>query len=182
MAQWGPPAGPTRHQAPKEGLRRWAPARAATARGYYTFYGYRWYDPLTGRWPSRDPINEGGGLNLYGFVNNCSTNRIDALGKKTYTCVSGCKFEIITQKPNFPTVAVGIVGKEATETRVHLIDAAKAAFFAGTALCKAELARLEALHNKTEGDGTVTKVKLIPNDPVVNCKCNEDVPHKDPLG
>jgi RHS repeat-associated protein len=25
--------------------------------GFY-YYGYRWYDPLTGRWPSRDPIGE----------------------------------------------------------------------------------------------------------------------------
>ena len=23
-----------------------------------TYYGYRWYDPVTGRWPSRDPIGE----------------------------------------------------------------------------------------------------------------------------
>jgi len=33
-----------------------------------TFYTYRYYDPLTGRWPSKDPIEERGGLNLYGFV------------------------------------------------------------------------------------------------------------------
>jgi len=25
------------------------------------YYGYRWYDPVTGRWPSRDPIGEKGG-------------------------------------------------------------------------------------------------------------------------
>ncbi|MEI7957239.1 MAG: RHS repeat-associated core domain-containing protein, partial [Verrucomicrobiota bacterium] len=31
------------------------------------YYGYRYYDPLTGRWPSRDPIGEKGGVNLYGF-------------------------------------------------------------------------------------------------------------------
>jgi len=28
-------------------------------------YGYRYYDPLTGRWPSRDPIGIDGGINLY---------------------------------------------------------------------------------------------------------------------
>ena len=44
------------------------------------FYGYRYYDPLTGRWPSRDPIEEEGGLNLYGFVDNSPNNRIDYLG------------------------------------------------------------------------------------------------------
>lgn len=36
-------------------------------------YGYRYYDPVTGRWPSRDPIGEQGGVNLYGFVGNDAT-------------------------------------------------------------------------------------------------------------
>lgn len=27
----------------------------------------RWYDPVTGRWLSKDPIGLGGGLNLYAF-------------------------------------------------------------------------------------------------------------------
>jgi RHS repeat-associated protein len=45
-----------------------------------TYYGYRWYDPVTGRWPSRDPIEEEGGINLYGFVGNNGINRIDLLG------------------------------------------------------------------------------------------------------
>jgi len=31
-------------------------------------------------WPSRDPIGEEGGVNLYGFVGNCSNSRIDLLG------------------------------------------------------------------------------------------------------
>jgi len=44
------------------------------------FYGYRYYDPVIGRWPSRHPINEQGGLNLYGFLNNSGINRIDKLG------------------------------------------------------------------------------------------------------
>jgi hypothetical protein len=45
-----------------------------------SFYGYRWYDPVTGRWPSRDPIGERGGINLYGFVRNNGINKIDVLG------------------------------------------------------------------------------------------------------
>ena len=44
------------------------------------YYGYRWYDPLTGRWPSRDPIGEKGGSNLYGFVGNDGINLCDLLG------------------------------------------------------------------------------------------------------
>jgi len=45
-----------------------------------TYYGYRYYDPVTGRWPSRDPIEEEGGLNLYGFVGNDGVNDVDVLG------------------------------------------------------------------------------------------------------
>ena len=44
------------------------------------YYGYRYYDPVTGRWPSRDPIGERGGVNLYGFVGNDVVNRWDYLG------------------------------------------------------------------------------------------------------
>jgi RHS repeat-associated protein len=47
------------------------------------YYGYRWYDPATGRWPSRDPIEEEGGINLYGFVGNDGVNRWDRLGLQT---------------------------------------------------------------------------------------------------
>jgi hypothetical protein len=45
-----------------------------------TFYGYRWYDPVTGRWPSRDPIEEEGGINLYGFVFNDPMSWVDDIG------------------------------------------------------------------------------------------------------
>ena len=45
-----------------------------------THYGYRYMDPVTGRWPSRDPIEEAGGVNLYGFVGNDGVNRWDILG------------------------------------------------------------------------------------------------------
>jgi RHS repeat-associated protein len=45
-----------------------------------TDYSYRWYDPVTGRWPSRDPIGEKGGVNLYGFVGNDGVNKWDILG------------------------------------------------------------------------------------------------------
>jgi len=47
-------------------------------------YGYRYYDPVTGRWPSRDPIGERGGLNLYGFLGNDGISRIDVLGGFPY--------------------------------------------------------------------------------------------------
>jgi len=43
-------------------------------------YNWRHYNPLDGRFISRDPIEERGGLNLYGFVGNDPVNRWDALG------------------------------------------------------------------------------------------------------
>ena len=44
------------------------------------YYGYRYYDPQTGRWPSRDPIEEEGGVNLYLFADNLSISKFDVLG------------------------------------------------------------------------------------------------------
>ncbi len=46
-----------------------------------TDYLYRYLDPVTGRWPSRDPIEERGGVNLYGFGPNSPVNGIDNNGK-----------------------------------------------------------------------------------------------------
>ncbi|WCJ60974.1 hypothetical protein NXS98_07600 [Fontisphaera persica] len=44
------------------------------------YYGHRYYHPHTGRWLSRDPIGEGGGLNLYGLVNNQPVHFVDPHG------------------------------------------------------------------------------------------------------
>jgi RHS repeat-associated protein len=49
------------------------------------YYGYRHYDPVTGRWPSRDPIGERGGINLYGMVGNDAVNWVEFLGLKRLT-------------------------------------------------------------------------------------------------
>lgn len=42
--------------------------------------GHRYYDPKNGRFINRDPIEETGGLNLYGFCGNDAVNRWDVLG------------------------------------------------------------------------------------------------------
>ena len=41
---------------------------------------FRQYNPETGRWLSRDPIEERGGINLYGYVGNNVTNLRDPRG------------------------------------------------------------------------------------------------------
>jgi RHS repeat-associated protein len=55
--------------------------------GYYTHQPsglnltlYRAYDPTVGRWLSRDPIGEDGGINLYGYVSNDPIYWTDPLG------------------------------------------------------------------------------------------------------
>lgn len=41
---------------------------------------YRAYDPLSGRWLSRDPIEERGGINLYSYASGNPVSMIDSLG------------------------------------------------------------------------------------------------------
>ncbi|MFA6633046.1 MAG: RHS repeat-associated core domain-containing protein, partial [Kiritimatiellia bacterium] len=48
------------------------------------YYNWRHYNPLDGRFISRDPIGEQGGLNLYGFVGNDPVNNVDAFGQITW--------------------------------------------------------------------------------------------------
>jgi RHS repeat-associated protein len=46
-----------------------------------SYYGHRYYHPHTGRWLNRDPIEELGGLNLYGFIYNDGINKVDRDGR-----------------------------------------------------------------------------------------------------
>jgi RHS repeat-associated protein len=49
------------------------------ATGLYNFRA-RWYDPVTGRWLSKDPIGISGGLNQYVFADNNPVNFRDPFG------------------------------------------------------------------------------------------------------
>ena len=44
------------------------------------YYGLRYYSPTLGRFINQDPIEEQGGLNVYGFCGNNGINRWDYLG------------------------------------------------------------------------------------------------------
>ena len=46
------------------------------------YYGYRFYHPPLMRWLNRDPIEEEGDVNLYGFLGNASLFFVDGLGDK----------------------------------------------------------------------------------------------------
>ena len=43
--------------------------------------GHRFYNPDTGRWLNRDPIEETGGKNIYGIAHNDPLNRVDIDGR-----------------------------------------------------------------------------------------------------
>ncbi len=45
-----------------------------------SYFGYRFYSPSIGRWMTRDPMGERGGMNLYGFVENNPINQFDPWG------------------------------------------------------------------------------------------------------
>jgi RHS repeat-associated protein len=45
------------------------------------YYGYRYYDPLNGRWDCRDSLGERGGQNLFASFKNDSVNTFDPSGK-----------------------------------------------------------------------------------------------------
>jgi len=48
------------------------------------YYGYRFYDPVNGRWINRDPIEEEGGINLYMIADNDPANRFDTDGRQLF--------------------------------------------------------------------------------------------------
>lgn len=65
---------------------------------------YRAFDPNTGRWLSRDPVAEKGGLNLYGYVGNDPEDNIDRKG--LYTVTPGSNGSITVQLDNCEVVVI----------------------------------------------------------------------------
>jgi RHS repeat-associated protein len=53
------------------------------------YYGYRFYSPELGRWMSRDPIGERGGMNTYAFCLNSSAGNVDLFGLHTRRATIG---------------------------------------------------------------------------------------------
>ena len=51
------------------------------------YYNYRYYSPELGRWLSRDPVEEEGGINLYAMVGNDPVGGWDWLGETTVTSI-----------------------------------------------------------------------------------------------
>ena len=76
------------------------------------YYGRRYYNPSLGRWLGRDPIEEKGGLHLYGFVGNNGVNRWDVLG--AFDANRSGPDDEVTRMPrqvfNTPPLTVGSLG------------------------------------------------------------------------
>jgi len=71
---------------------KWCDTEPGTGHESY-YYGYRYYSPRLGRWLSRDPIGDDGGLNLYAFVLNEPVALYDPtglVGLSTPTCRQCC--------------------------------------------------------------------------------------------
>jgi RHS repeat-associated protein len=50
----------------------------------FLYYGHRYYNPSTGRWLSRDPIGEWGGVSLYACVINNPISYVDTDGMQLF--------------------------------------------------------------------------------------------------
>jgi len=61
-------------------LHRFATLGVVRLRMTESYYGQRYYNPSTGRWLSRDPLGELGGINLYGYVGNNPVSFVDPYG------------------------------------------------------------------------------------------------------
>ena len=96
-----------------------------------SYYGYRYYTPQTGRWINRDPIEEEGGLNLYGFVGNDGVNFVDIFGlavfKKWPSGNSGSwagGFFGVDLNPDFESAGnkTDSLGEEYIDSYIYYID------------------------------------------------------------
>jgi len=71
----------------------------------FLYYGFRYYNPSTGRWISRDPIEEAGGSQLYVFGRNGPLTSIDILGLVEH------RFEVVRGDPTSDASILGAAGR-----------------------------------------------------------------------
>ena len=71
------------------------------------------YDPNIGRWLSRDPIAERGGVNLFGFVGNHPQNDVDFLG------LANAKVEVTYSPPDATKITPDVADTGGSGTTSH---------------------------------------------------------------
>jgi len=55
----------------------------------FLYYGYRYYNPSTGRWMTIDPVGEAGAMNCFAFVLNQPVQEFDVLGLADFPAEGG---------------------------------------------------------------------------------------------
>ena len=63
--------------------------------------GHRFYSPGLGRWVNRDPVRERGGRNLYVFVKNSPSRKVDILGLMDQASCVAAKTAFFVKYPQF---------------------------------------------------------------------------------
>ena len=86
--------------------------------------GHRFYNPGLGRWVSRDPIGELGGLSMYGFCNNMPVQTYDLNGEMfEYAPIIGAiEMAIKTWLAKFPGMKEGDYKEAAGDGGVGCFD------------------------------------------------------------
>ncbi|WP_038167727.1 RHS repeat-associated core domain-containing protein, partial [Verrucomicrobium sp. BvORR106] len=93
--EYDPFGKPLRVSEPEEDLNPFRfSAKYTDAETGLSYYGYRYYDAVRGRWINRDPIGEKGGVNLQGMLKNNTPNQWDILG------LSGADIKVLDKAPN----------------------------------------------------------------------------------
>lgn len=77
------------------------------------YYGYRYYSPSLGRWLSRDPIGEQGGLNLLTFCANGPINNADPRGES----IEGYALIVVVTLTTAVIVHNAVIGIQKTARR-----------------------------------------------------------------
>src|SRR6056297_28042 len=80
----------TRNRARRAAETPWGPKPLRGPIFHNAISGHRFYNPDLGRWVSRDPIGERGGLNLYIFILNRAPITVDKLGLIDLCSIVGC--------------------------------------------------------------------------------------------
>jgi RHS repeat-associated protein len=73
------------------------------------YFGERYYCAATGRWLSRDPIDEQGGLNVYAFVQNDPISGVDVLGMWSF---GDTKEQFETFRDSLAATSKGFLGTD----------------------------------------------------------------------
>jgi RHS repeat-associated protein len=117
------------------------------------YYGYRFYSAQLGRWISRDPLSENGGINLFQFVNNNSHGDYDYLGMipglmnnkneietvpvfdKEYDNCNSSTSRAITENINVEITPFGIGIRISSEESFEVAECSRASLIV-TAVCR----------------------------------------------